>query len=174
MTAYCNLIKHPDPVIRQCWLISGKNKFGCLFQGFGTTEGMDVLDWIHRGQVPHNKKVTYSCYIVNIRPEKLEIHFLRITAGGDRLDYHVNVSTHTASMEPIKTHWNSVVSTPHARYCTGVISNMYLCSTLGDAEYVQFPVHLIPPNIIAHYKFQPLIQNDHVYARIKKAWYGLK
>ena len=77
-------------------------------------------------------------------------------------------------METIKTHWNSVVSTPNARYCTGDISNMYLCSTLNDAEYFRFPIHLIPPNIIAHYKLQPLIYNGYVYAQIKKAWYGLK
>ena len=77
-------------------------------------------------------------------------------------------------METIKTRWNSVVSTPNAQYCTGDISNMNLCSTLNDAEYVCFPVHLIPPNIIAHYKLQKLICNGYIYAPIKKAWYGLK
>ena len=46
---------------------------------------------------------------------------------------------------------------------------MYLCSTLENAEYIH-----IPPNIIAHYKLQKLISNGYVYARIKKAWYGLK
>ena len=51
---------------------------------------------------------------------------------------------------------------------------MYLCSTLNDAEYVRFSIHLIPPNIIAHYRLQKLISNGYVYARIKKAWYGLK
>ena len=29
-------------------------------------------------------------------------------------------------------------------------------------------------NIIDHYNLQPLIHNGYVYARIKKAWYGLK
>ena len=51
---------------------------------------------------------------------------------------------------------------------------MYLCSNLDDAEYVRFPIHLIPPNIIAHYRLHQLIGNEYVYARIKKAWYGLK
>ena len=60
------------------------------------------------------------------------------------------------------------------RNCTGNISNMYLWSTLADSEYVCFPVHLIPPNIITHYALQPLIYNNYIYARIKKTWYGLK
>ena len=77
-------------------------------------------------------------------------------------------------METIKTHWNNVASTSHTRYCTGDISNMFLCSTLDDAEYVRFPVQLILPNIIAHYKLQPLIQNGYVYAQIKKTRYILK
>ena len=51
---------------------------------------------------------------------------------------------------------------------------MYLCSSLNDAEYVRFPIHLIPPNIIVHYGLQPLFSNGYVYAQIKKAWYGLK
>ena len=72
-------------------------------------------------------------------------------------------------METIKTHWYSVVSTPNARYCTGNISNMYLCSNLYDAEYVSFLIQLIPPNIIAHYGLHQLISNDYFYARIKKA-----
>ena len=129
---------------------------------------MDVLDRIPRHKVPQHKKVTYPRYTVDIRPEKSESNRIRITAGGDQLDYHGNVSTHTASMETIKTHWNSVVSTPNARYCTGDISNMYLCSSLDDAEYVRFLIHLIPLNIIAHYGLQPLISNSYVYARIKR------
>ena len=51
---------------------------------------------------------------------------------------------------------------------------MYLGSTLDDAEYIHFPIHLIPSNIIAHYKLQKLISNEYIYAQIKKAWYGLK
>ena len=51
---------------------------------------------------------------------------------------------------------------------------MYLCSTLADSDYVRFPVHLTLPNIIAHYKLQPLILNGYIYTRIKMAWYSLK
>ena len=51
---------------------------------------------------------------------------------------------------------------------------MYLCSWLKDAEYVRFHIDQIPPRIIEHYKLQGLVHKGYVYARIKRAWYGLK
>jgi hypothetical protein len=77
-------------------------------------------------------------------------------------------------METIKMHWNSVLSTPGARYCTADISNMYLCSDLPESEYVRFKYDMIPPNIIKHYNLDTLVENGFVYAKINKAWYGLK
>ena len=126
---------------------------------------MDVLDWISRNDVPHDKTVTYPWYTVDIRPEKAEPYRTRITVGGNLLDYSGNVTTHTASMETIKCHWNSVLSTKGAKYCAGDISNMYLCSWLKDAEYVRFHIDQIPPRIIEHYKLQGLVHKGYVYAR---------
>ena len=172
--AYKDLSKHPNPSIRRRWTTSGENEFGRLFQGFLDTKGMDVLDWIRHSEVPVHKTVTYPRYTVNIRPEKAEPYRTRITAGGNLLEYLGNVTTHTAGMETIKCHWNSVLSTKGAKYCTGDISNMYLCSWLKDYEYVRFNIDLIPPRIIEHYQLQKLVHKGYVYAKIKRAWYGLK
>ena len=51
---------------------------------------------------------------------------------------------------------------------------MYLMSDLIDSEYVKFKVDLIPPRIIQYYNIQHLIHEGYIYARINKAWYGLK
>jgi hypothetical protein len=174
MAKYRDLINHDNPATKDRWLRSGENEFARLFQGYGETDGMDVLEWVHRQDIPRNKQVTYPRYVVDIRPEKAEPYRTRITAGGDRIDYSGDVTTHTASMETIKMHWNSVVSTPNAKYCTADISNMYLCSLLPDEEYVRFKYDMIPPNIIKHYKLDTFVNGDFVYAKIKKAWYGLK
>ena len=176
MASYNDLIKHPNEVIRQRWLTSGENEFGRLFQGFepNNIEGLNVLNWIRRSAVPLGKKVTYPRHTVAERPEKEESDRTRITCGGDQLDYFGDVTTHTASMETIKMHWNSVLSTSNAKYCTGDISNMYLMSSLPEAEYVRFRYDLIPPRIIKHYQLDLLVNNGYVYARIDKAWYGLK
>ena len=176
LASYRDLIKHHNNETKQRWLISGENEFGRLFQGFkeNNIEGLDVLNWIRRSAVPNHKKVTYPRYTVSRRPEKEEKDRTRITCGGDQLDYFGDVTTHTASMETIKMHWNSVLSTKHAKYCTGDISNMYLMSSLPEAEYVRFRYDLIPPRIIRQYQLDLLVVDGFVYARINKAWYGLK
>ena len=77
-------------------------------------------------------------------------------------------------METFKILLNSTISTKGAKMFTGNISNMYLNSWLPESEYVKFKVELIPPNIIKHYNLEPRIHNGHVYAKINRAWYGLK
>ena len=47
-------------------------------------------------------------------------------------------------------------------------------SDLVNSEYVKFKVDMIPPRIIAHYKIQHLIHDGYIYAKINKAWYGLR
>ena len=77
-------------------------------------------------------------------------------------------------METFKILLNSTLSTPGAKMVTGDISNMYLESFLKDAEYVGFKVDQIPINIINHYKLNNKIRNGMAYAKINRAWYGLK
>ena len=168
------LVQHPDPAIARRWIQSGINEFARLFQGYGDIEGVDVLEWIHRHDVPPGKKVTYPRYTVDYRPEKDEPWRTRITAGGNILEYYGDTTTHCASMETIKCHWNSVLSTPGAKYCTADISNMYLCSELPESQYVRFPISLIPQEIIDHYNLNEKTTDGYVYARIKRAWYGLR
>ena len=99
-----DLAHHPDTTISWRWRRSGINEFAHLFQGYKDVEGMDVLDWIYKTEVPNNKKVTYPCYTVDYRPKKDEPYRTRITAGGNLLDYFGDTTTHTASMETIKCH----------------------------------------------------------------------
>ena len=108
------------------------------------------------------------------RPEKEDPYRTRITAGGDKLEYFGDVTTHTAGMEAFKILVNSIISIPNARCCTADISNMYLYSSLDQPEFVKFKMTMIPESIIQHYKLRQLAHNGYVYARIKKARYGLK
>ena len=105
MASYKDLIQHKDEKIAARWITGGENEFGRLFQGFAQNgvEGLDILEWIPNTDVPSFKTVTYPRYTTAIRPEKDEKYRVRITAGGDRIAYDGDVSTHTASMETIKT-----------------------------------------------------------------------
>ena len=137
-------------------------------------KGLDVLESTQKAAFPRDKKYTYPRYAADYRPETDEPDRMRITCGGDVLDYFGDVTTHTASILTVKMHWNSVISTPGAKYCTGDISNMYLMSILPEAEYVSFRYELILPRIIAHYNLYSLVVDGYVYAKINKACYGSK
>ena len=58
MCHYRDLIKHYNPVTRLRWTKSGEKEFGRLCQGHGDEEGMDVIEWIPRQDLPPNKKAT--------------------------------------------------------------------------------------------------------------------
>ena len=176
MASYQDLIQHQSVKICNCWLTLGENELGRLFCGFkpNNIKGISVLNWIPKSDVPVNKKVTYPRYTVAKRPEKEEQNQTRITCGSDVLDYFGDVTTHTASMETIKIHCNSVLSTSGAKYYTSNISNMYLISLLPETKYVRFCYNLIPPRIIAYYNLDLIVVNGYVYACINRAWYGLK
>ena len=176
MAHYRDLIKHQNPTIRNRWNTAGENEFGRLCQGFepnGIT-GMDVIEWIRHQTVPKHKRVTYARYTVAVRPEKDEPYRCRITAGGDQLDYDGIVTTTVSTMESFKLLLNSTVSTKGAKMFTGDISNMYLESDLDEPEYVRFKVEAIPPRIMDYYNLWGLAHNGYVYAKVNKAWYGLK
>ena len=51
---------------------------------------------------------------------------------------------------------------------------MYLESLLPSAEYVKFKYDMIPPRIVKYYNLDAITVDGYVYAKIKKAWYGLK
>ena len=173
---YRDLIKHQNSTIKQRWLTGGENEFGRLCQGFppNKIEGMDVIEWIFFNQVPKDKQVTYARYTVAFRPEKEEQNRVRITAGGDKLTYDGPTSTQVSTLETFKLLVNSTISRKNAKMFTGDVSNMYLESWLKTAEYVRFKLDQIPPRIVEYYQLSQKTHNGYVYAKINKAWYGLK
>ena len=83
LCSYRDLITHSNPEIRARWLASGENEFSPLFRGFppNKIDGIGVLDWIKKTEVPNGKKCTYPRYTVAMRPEKEEVDRTRITCG---------------------------------------------------------------------------------------------
>ena len=177
---YRQLIKHP--LFAEAWLKSGANEFGRLFQGIGRNadgtrrvEGTNTCFWIAKKNIPRNKRATYARIVCEERPEKSEVNRTRITAGGDRLDYDGDTSTETAGLTTAKLLFNSVVSTPGARFMTFDISNMYLNTPLKDYQYMRFHIDTIPDEVIYDYNLDDLIDDDGwVYCEIRMAIYGLK
>ena len=137
---YRHLIEHPK--FRDDWLTSGANEFYQLFQGSKKEpdgsqmiKGTNTLFGIKKQQVPENKTATYARIVVDKRPEKEEVNRTRITAGGERLEFQGDTSTGTAGLETAKMVFNSVVSTPDAKFMTIDISYMNLNTPLQEYQY---------------------------------------
>jgi hypothetical protein len=66
-----------------------------------------------------------------IRAEKLDDpNRMRFTIGGDQINYPGEVGTPTAEMLVAKLLFNSIISTPNAKFMTIDISNFYLMMPL--------------------------------------------
>jgi hypothetical protein len=96
-----------------------------------------------------------------------------MTVGGNLINYPGDKSTCTAELETTKILFNSVVSTPEARFCTMDITTFYLNTPLDCPEYLCIPVTLIPEEIMRVYQLQSLVKNGNVMARIDKGMYSL-
>ena len=62
-------------------------------------------------QVPRDRKVTYGNMVCDIRPQKAEIHRVRLTVGGDQIDYPGDISTPTGDLTTANCLINSTLST---------------------------------------------------------------
>jgi hypothetical protein len=70
--------------------------------------------------------VTYTCIVVDHQPQKDDLNRIRITVGGNLINYPYKLTTRTADMVSAKIMWNSMASTPRAKFGGADIKNMYL------------------------------------------------
>ena len=161
------------------WAAANGNEIGRLFQGLGKLSdmpsGSNCCYFIPKHKIPPGKKPTYIRIVCADRPEKENPHRVRWTAGGDKITYLGNVSTKTADITTAKCLFNSVLSTPAARFMTLDISDFYLESHMSPLqyEYLRIPIWMIPSHIQVLYNLQPQIIDGHVYAEIRRGMYGL-
>ena len=176
MLEYRQLIKHSR--LKDTWNYSAANEYGRLAQGIGgrIKNPTNTIVFIRKEQVPKDrlKDTTYGKYVCNVRPQKVEQNRTRLTAGGDRINYPWEVGTPTADMILCKCLFNSVVSTPGARFMCIDISNFYLNSPLKRFEYMKLKVADIPDEVVEEYGLTEKATSDgHVYVEIRKTMYGL-
>jgi len=71
-------------------------------------------------------------------------------------------------------HWNSVLSTPGAKYCTIDLKDFFLMATLDDSEYLRIHISLIPVSFREAYKLDEIVdEKGYVYCEIRGGMYGL-
>ena len=90
-------------------------------------------------RIPKDRKITYANFICNIHPQKPETHRVRLTAGGDKLDYPGNPSSSAVSLLNVKIHINSTISSAkhHAIYMCIDIKNLYIGTPVSYFQYMR-------------------------------------
>jgi hypothetical protein len=169
---YRHLIK--DNSTFTVWNKAAANEFGRLAQDVGDRiEGSNTIFLIPRQAFPKGKIITYGRFVVDIRPKKSEIHRVRLTVGGNLIQYTGGVSTRSADLTTSKCLWNSTISTEGARYMCLDVKNFYLGTPIDSFEYMRIPIKLNPHEIIEQYNLLPLVYDGHVYIEVQKGMYGL-
>jgi hypothetical protein len=169
---YRHLIK--DDSTFTVWNKAAANEFGRLAQGVGNRiEGSNTFFFIPRQAVPTGKIITYGWFVVDIRPNKAEIHRVRLTVGGNLIQYPGDVSTRSANLTTSKCLWISTISTEGAKYMCLDVKNFYLGTPMDSFEYMRIPIKLIPHEIIEQYNFLPLVSDGHVYIEVQRGMCGL-
>ena len=99
---------------------------------------------------------------------------MHLTAGGNLIIYSSTTSTPTAAIPIMKTHRNSVILTPNAKYLALNIKDFYLNSKLEEFEYMRLPYHLFLKELIELHNLDSLVASDgYAYWEIQGGMYGL-
>jgi hypothetical protein len=165
------------PEYCEVWSKANAKEIGRLAQGLpGVVEGTNTIFFQAYEDIPVDKRkdVMYARICCNYQPEKEDPHRVRITVGGDRINYPFDVGTPTADMQLVKLLFNSIVSTPGAKFMSLDISNFYLETPMKRYEYMRMKLQDIPDEIIEQYKLKEKVdKNGFVYVEIRRGMYGL-
>ena len=148
---------------REEWSTGFCNEVGRLFQGYKDIKGTDTCKFIHKKEIPQGRTATYIRVVVADRPRKVEKCRVRLTVGGDRVDYPGEVSTKTSDLITAKLLFNSVISTPGSKFMSLDIKDFYLNNELPRKEYARIHLSLIPQDIIEQYNLNDSSPQTDLY-----------
>jgi hypothetical protein len=122
-----------------------------------------------RGQKDHLQKI-----VCDYKTHKQEKERVRLTVGGDRLDYSGDVATSTADIKTLKILINITLSTEDVAMMMMDIKNYYLGTPMPGFEYMKMLLSRFPEEIVQKYNLNSLAVDGWVYIEIRKGMYGLK
>ena len=88
--------------------------------------------------LPKGKKPTYLRICVNHRPHKADPYRIRMTVGGNLIEYNGEPYTPTVDLTTVKLLFNSVISTPGATFFCLDLSNFYLITQFEDPSQYEY------------------------------------
>jgi hypothetical protein len=169
---YTALMK--DPRLQPLWTRGFGNECGRLFHGIRDIPGTDTCFFIELTNIPKDRNITYGKIVCDYKPHKKEKGRVRLTVGGDKLDYSGDVATSTADITTFKVLINITLSTEDAAMMMMDIKNYYLGTPLPRFEYMKMLLSRFPEEIVQKYNLNALTIEGWVYIEIRKGMYGLK
>jgi hypothetical protein len=169
---YSALMK--DPRLQPLWTRGFGNKCGRLFQVIREIPGTETCFFIKLTNIPIDRNITYGKIVCDYKPHKKEKERVRLTVGGDRLDYSGDVATSTADITTFKILINITLSTEDAAMMMMDIKNYCLGTPLSRFEYMKMLLSRFLEEIIQKYNLNALAVDGCVYIEIRKGMYGLK
>jgi hypothetical protein len=121
---YRHLFQRPD--LKPIWEQAFTNELGKLAQGIRNVKGTDTIAFMFASEVTRNRTVTYGRLVCDIRQQKAEQHRVRLTVGGDCIDYPGEKAAKNADLTTSKCLWNSIISTDNAMYMCDNVENSTL------------------------------------------------
>jgi hypothetical protein len=103
----------------------------------GITKGTNTIFFLSHKEIrliPANQRVMYTRIVIDYWPQKDDPNRVRITVGGNLINYQFELTTRTTDMVSSKILWNSTISTKGARFAGADIKNMYLKTPLDRYE----------------------------------------
>ena len=76
-------------------------------------------------------------------------------------------------MKTAKILFNSVISTPGARFIALDLKNFYSKTPLPEPRYMKMNIDILLDEIIEKYNLRKTVQNEYVYFKIKMGMYRL-
>ncbi len=165
---YCHLLKHPK--YKGVW----SKLLGKEIQCLATTT--KTIAFIAKQDIPQARcrDITYGWIVCNYRPEKKDLHRTRITMGGNLINYPNDCGTPTADILTVKLLFNSIISTPNAKFMTINIKDFYLMTPMDLYEYFRMKLKLFPQDIINKYALHDKVDTDgNVFCKVQHRLYGL-
>jgi hypothetical protein len=167
-----------EPAMAEIWQTAFEKDFRGMTQGDNKMgqKGTNAFVMTHnkiKQAVAAGNFFTYMNPVLDYRPQKEDPYRIRITAGGNLINYESNASLRTADLDTAKLHWNSVVSTPLARYMCLNIKNFCLTAALEYFEYSRMPLTLFPAWIIEQYDMEKHALNRYIHLEMRQAVWGL-
>ena len=92
-----------------------------MVQGYHktTTKWTNSLSPLHHNEIriiPTDHTVTYANIIVDYRPQKSDPYHIKITAGGNLINYSVELTTGTVYLTTFKILQDIIISTVNAKH----------------------------------------------------------